>query len=68
MININTDTYERIREVASTRKTTMTTIINQALEGYLNGYDFSKKMQPEIMQFIENTLKTQLKKHEKKGS
>lgn len=67
-LNINSDTYERIRAIALNKKTTMTILINQALEGYINGYDFSKRLEPEIMQFIENTLKAKLKKNEKKNT
>jgi len=68
MVNINDDNYERVREIAKEKKITMTTIINQAIEGYLNGVDFAKKVKPELEEYLKDLLSSQLKKHEKKGA
>lgn len=68
MVNIHDENYERIRDVAKEKKTTMTMIINQAIEGYLNGVDFAKKVKPELEEYLKDLLSSQLKKHEKKGA
>lgn len=68
MINIHDENYERVRAIASEKKITMTTIINQAIEAYLNGVDFGKRLKPELEEYFKTLMQSQLNKNEKKGS
>lgn len=62
VINIYEENYEGIKDLANKRNTTMTALVNQAIEGYLNGYKFGQNIEPELKAFITSIIKSQQKK------
>lgn len=60
-ININDETYSRLKDIAKQRGTTATTLINQALQGYINGHDFGKELTPLFRDMMEKMIRQGLK-------